>query len=304
MHLWKPLLFGVLLSAALIAPLASHYLSVAETIGYRRLARVAVASPPAWIYLGPDSWLYSWQQDSNLFEHLHMEHEMRLGFGLLTSILVLIGFWRKRKSRPFQLVILTSMVGAVAVSSQVAWMWVYYLLPGAAALRVASRVILLLLLPAGFGLAGFLEPYVGRKWKAGATHPAYWIVLLGLGVVLEQGVTTSRFDLGKSRTRVGAISARIDPDCPTFVVLPEQNRGHQDAESTPVWMVQLDAMWASLSTGVPTLNGHSAHRPKSWELHSSDLDPDEGLELWVSRWPRLSEQICQIPYSVQGTGTH
>jgi hypothetical protein len=58
--------------------------------------------------------------------------------------------------------------------------------------------------------------------------------------------------------------AAIEPGCEVFLMSPMQGYG-------PYWKYQLDAMWASMVAGVPTLNGYSGQNPKDWGLGDTDL---------------------------------
>ena len=50
---------------------------------------------------------------------------------------------------------------------------------------------------------------------------------------------------------------------------------------------QLDAMWAGLETGIPTVNGYSSHFPKDWPLLEHGLAPAADpapLQNELARW--------------------
>ena len=52
-------------------------------------------SMEAWLNLGPDSWLYrGWQP---ALGYIPMEHEQRIGMGVVTTVLFLAGLWWQRR---------------------------------------------------------------------------------------------------------------------------------------------------------------------------------------------------------------
>jgi hypothetical protein len=85
----------------LLAPLLTHYLRAAGEVGPRGLYEVGLSVPDlrAWIYLGPDSWLYGWMPDQAAMKGMALEPEKRLGLGLLTPLVCAWGL-RQGWSRP------------------------------------------------------------------------------------------------------------------------------------------------------------------------------------------------------------
>jgi hypothetical protein len=53
---------------------------------------------------------------------------------------------------------------------------------------------------------------------------------------------------------------------------------------------QTDAMWISLRTGLPTLNGFSGWAPPGWELLGA-ADPSGAARRWIAH-SGLREQVC------------
>ncbi|WP_165064802.1 hypothetical protein [Paludisphaera rhizosphaerae] len=123
-------------------------------------------------------------------------------------------------------------------------------IPGAKAIRVPSRVVLILLVPAAFGLASLVERLDRSLWGMAA-----WC--LALLCLVEQSGTTDCYSLAESRARIAVISQQIDPSMGTFYYRPE-------SEESGFVQYNLDAMWASLNTGIPTINGNSGCFPKDW----------------------------------------
>ena len=83
------------------------------------------------------------------------------------------------------------------------------------------------------------------------------IVLVGL-VALEQGQTQLRFDRLVPAARSQAIAGIIPDDCQTFFYT-----GTIDGNQS-IMRNQIDAMWAGLHAGVPTVNGYTGYPPPGW----------------------------------------
>lgn len=183
--------------------------------------------------------------------------EQALSPGLFTLALALWGFWQRRKSPlagfaaatvGFTLLLLMRWPGGATL-----WPMVERLLPGADAIRVPARAGLLLLLPVGLGVAWALESLGRYRWRRLALALA--VVL----VVAEQSQTQASYPKGAPTARAQALAAALPEGCSAFVYtalapLDRVNLGFD----------QLDAMFASLESGVPTLNGYSGYTPGGW----------------------------------------
>ena len=165
--------------------------------------------------------------------------------------------------------------------------WLSYseMIPGAVAIRAFGRVVLILLVPAALGLACLVE-FVEKRRSAIAS---WAVVLLCLA---EQGTTTETFDAAANRATIEALASRIDLGQVAFYYHPVDGR--------PFFIHHLDAMWASLSTGVPTVNGYSGHSPNSWNLFfDADVDPEADIEAALADWEQ-SQGL--LPNHVQWIG--
>ena len=157
-----------------------------------------------------------------------------------------------------------------------AWYFLFAYVPGANALLFVSRVGLMMLIPWGIGLGLFFEGLLARKQRALA-------VSLGLVCLLEQGVTTPSFDKGENRRFIAALARRVGDgrSDEAFYYSPHDS-------PWPSFKANLDAMWAGLLCGKPTLNGYSGGTPKGLRgLEDSNIiDPIDYL--WLSdeldRW--------------------
>jgi hypothetical protein len=148
-------------------------------------------------------------------------------------------------------------------------LWIKYsgIIPGAIAIRAVGRIILLLLIPAALGLASTVQWLEERRSAALA-----WIV--GLVCLAEQGVTTTTLDAAANRATIAALASRVEPGRAAFYYHPCEDR--------PTLDYHLDAMWASLDRGVPTINGYSGHSPRDWaDFFQVDFEGIPGFQLEV-----------------------
>jgi hypothetical protein len=168
-------------------------------------------------------------------------------------------------------------------------LWLTYseMIPGAVAIRAFGRVVLILLVPAALGLACLVE-FLEKKRSALAS----WTV--ALVCLAEQGTTTESFDAAANRATIEALATRIDLGQVAFYYHPLDGRSFD--------VIHLDAMWASLSTGVPTVNGYSGHSPHSWNLFfNADADPEADVAAALADWEQ-SQGL--LPNHVQWIGAN
>jgi hypothetical protein len=142
-----------------------------------------------------------------------------------------------------------------------AWTFIAAHVPGAAALYAISRIGVMLLVPWSIGLGLFLEA-LARRGRTALTLGAALVCLL------EQGVTTPSFDKGEHRRAVAELAGRVDRSDAAFFYSPHQ-------ALLPPWKYHIDAMWASLACGVPTINGYSGNKPWGWgPLSDPNIEQD------------------------------
>ena len=164
-------------------------------------------------------------------------------------------------------------------------LWLAYsgMIPGAVAIRAVGRVVLILLVPAALGLACLVEFLDRRRWAV-----ASWIVVLVC--LAEQGVTTETFDAAANRATIERLASRIDRGRIAFYYHPDDGQ--------PFHRHHLDAMWASLATGVPTINGYSGHAPRSWHrFFQADFDPEVDMKGVLAEWEQTQRTAARIESS-------
>jgi hypothetical protein len=176
-----------------------------------------------------------------------------LALGVLAAIALKRG--AKMSLTPLELtalVLATAAHLAFTQGSLILWNYVYALVPAGGVIRVPARVSLLLLIPLSLGFARFWEWFVNRAgWR--------YAVPLGVFCLLEQGISTSSFDKKDAQARIQAAAAWVERDGkPRAFFYSSQRPG------LPNWNDHVDAMWAGLAAGVPTVNGYSSSYPQLW----------------------------------------
>jgi hypothetical protein len=299
---WPALLAGTLPATAAAAWLASHYLAAQRQVGAFPADALA-GTPPVplwWLNRGPDAWLSVTRLLVRLGWLRHdpwPPEEFALGVGPLTTLLALAGLWRGRRLPLAGLALAATLTTLLLFTT----LWpgdpatgrlpesayrrlILPVVPGAGAVRVQGRVGLVLLLPLGLGLALALR----------RLRPA-WLAVCCLVCLLEQGQFAVTFDKGESRRRVAAVADQVPPRATAFFAVRVGKPTH------PSCAAQIDAMWAALETGVPTVNGYSGSRPPGWDLADNEVGSpgeEERLEEALRRWLRANgvadEEVARV----------
>lgn len=246
---------SALVALVALLPLALHGLEVARQTGWRDYDEVTsmVPRPQSWIYMGRRSLLYFWLRNAPVFLAIPAEHEQRLGLGIVCTLVAAVGLWKSR-GRPWGIVLIASAVTVVLLSTTFGgfspWRAVYAYFPGGAAIRVVSRIGLLMLIPAGLGLAAFKELFGNRRIAA---------TLLAV-CLLEQIYSMETYPKALGRSVAQTIASQIGPNCPSYYlsILPVEGSDRSD------WLHQVDAMMAQLIVNVPTVNGYSGNYPPGY----------------------------------------
>jgi hypothetical protein len=154
------------------------------------------------------------------------------------------------------------------------WLTFHDKIPGAIGLRAIGRIVLIMLLPYALGLAALIQFLNARQ------HAAWGWIVAGC-CMLEQGVTTETFDSATNRASIARVAEQVDPGREAFYYHPPERQ--------PFFRYQLDAMWASILVGLPTINGYSGYFPPSWDgFFLIDFDRDIDLRQAASEWERAN----------------
>jgi len=267
----------------LLYPLLYRYFEVARQLGFRELedVRGMVPSIFAWLHAGRENLLYGRLSQFMPAEVLMLEHEKRLSIGVITWLCALYGLLSISRFSQRSALVAASVL-CIAVSSSFAgysaWGLVYGYFPGAAAVRAPGRIVLMLLIPLSIGIAAFLSRI--------RSSPAVCAVIMAI-MVLEQISLAPHYSKPLSQRLAGeirtALSASKQP-CAAFFYIASGGR-------FPEWKYQLDAMWGSLASGVPAINGYSGNVPRGWNLRDNNIQNKtelRSLRTEAIRWCELN----------------
>jgi hypothetical protein len=283
------------LAIAALLPMVLPYVRAATATGSRSIPDVLMMlpRPVSWLAADPGNWLYGWTSRLPSIAALPFRAEHALTFGVVTLAAACAGLIVARRRRGVALVALTAIALVVLVTmwlpEQTLWLWVRSILPGAKAIRSAGRVVLLLGIPVGLGLAFVVDRLIAR-------NRAWLAALLVVVCLAEQMTTTASFDKQAFRDVVAHEAAMIPAGCRAFLLTPRLS-----AASQPDWMIQVVPMWVSMTTGVPTLNGYSGNEAPGWQLRDSAIlsDADEArlaaaLAAWTPQHNLDPASVCWI----------
>jgi hypothetical protein len=276
---WPAISVCAVISALAIAPMVRHYSQALAVVGYRSFDAAAkmLPDPQAWLDLGPRNWLYGRFWARSQFGEMPFEGEKRLGVGLVTMLTVGYGLFVERNRTGVRVLLVTS-AAVIVLTTMFAngftlWSVVFGLVPGAGAIRAVARIGLVMLLPASIGLA-FAFEHLSRLLSRAVLLP------LAAFVIVEQGQTVPSYDKKGVRAEVEQVVRRVPEGCEAFfLVVPENQK--------MAWQTHLDAMWAGIAKGVPTVNGYSSNFPPRWDLLDDQIHgPGDEIRIRESlrRW--------------------
>lgn len=116
-----------------------------------------------------------------------------------------------------------------------------------------------------------------------------WLIALAAFVIAENAIDNRYlFSVAAHDQRIAAVTeelARRTP-CPAFIIPTEQ-------DDFRAYAVQLDAMWASAETGIPTLNGWAGAAPPGWSFRGRPLLRAQALD-WARHYRPDLADVCVL----------
>jgi hypothetical protein len=184
---------------------------------------------------------------------------------------------------------------AMCLMNHELWKIVYHVIPGASAIRSMGRIGVAALLPLGICVSGCVSAGMSHLtdkygWKIIWANVLSGILFVTL--VIDGGATFQYgFSKRENAVRLGTVTEFIKlRDCKVF---------HFSSTDTP-WKTEIDAMWASIMTGVPTINGYSGNIPPGYAtigINAGTRQDLATLERWLAKHgsSRPSNEICALP---------
>jgi hypothetical protein len=288
-RLWLHVLASLLVSAVALIPLVMHYGPAQSEVGPRNYEEIGNMLPRLSSYLLPANYTFLYHaMQVKLQRGVPIAHEqvMFAGYLALVCMLVLLLSLCRRSfdcradwwKYIFAAIWLTSFVTTLWIGGSL-WSFIYRILPGGGAIRAVSRIVLLQLLPLGVAAAWaatWLEARAGRAVAA----------LLVLLVVFENsGLARYNFAVREHDARVSRIRSELaGKTCSSFFV----------SGTDEPYKIQLDAMWASLQSRIPTINGYSGNEPPRWRFRElKDVTKTE-LRMWLRRYHANRKNLCVL----------
>jgi hypothetical protein len=281
------------------------YLKVSELYEAKRsLTEIAGMLPTAGSYiLMEESWL--WRFLGGYVSAIPMRHEHQIFFGAVSIALALIGLIFgsiKRNGLAFPL-LAGALIFLIVLTLNFNGhsLWLYFAdLPLASAIRAMTRISLVLLFPIAY-LGAVAVDFIPKK----LTFVKYALIL---GVIFEfSTVRINSSTIEEWRKHKAIAMAGVPEDLPASSILffaqhPSQSIPNQE----------LDAMWAALSLGFPTLNGYSGNIPpgytreygkdcveisrrlKSYVIFSGSANPDKDYRDLIKRVVPIGFNGCDF----------
>ncbi len=274
--------------------LAIHYLSMMSQVGGRKWSDVVGMLPKfrALFLPSPEAWLHHWLFQLNYnVSGWYSEMFMFPGFAPLIIVLICLrSAWRK----PIRLAEFCALLWLVMmlVTQHDLWKTIYYVVPGAGAIRAVGRIALTATIPLGICVAGFVDAIDQKSFRS-ATLRNFTRLLVVVLVIIDNGVTPNYgYSKTESDVRVSTVVHQMaGKACDMF---------HYAAHDTP-WKVEIDAMWASMTTQIPTMNGYSGGIPSHYS--ESGMTAGMGVDIDHARkWVRAfnievaDKGICMLKF--------
>jgi hypothetical protein len=260
-------------------PLLGKYRQTVEEVGARNYHTSMLPSLSSWLVMGKTSCLYGWTPGL-VSDPLRRQPMHQNGLGLVTTSLVLIGLWHRRRDRLTQLFLaatITLFLLTLRLPGDASlWYWVHRYVPGGTALRAVGRVGIMGLFPAALGFAWWADRLTPRR--------PLMALLLCLLVAAEQVHLTTTFNKQLAQDRIAEIVTRI-PDGTTAFFLVDAGGTYRNFR-----LVHDDAEWVALAAGIPTINGRYGNVPPGWNLSRAYYTSAEEagelrtqLDGWISK---------------------
>ena len=300
------LFLGLFLALVLsLIALFYPYLKVSELYGAKRsLSDISNMLPrPRSYLLMEESWLWSFL--GGYISDTPMRHEHQIFFGAIPILLALIGLIfgsMKRNGLPYLLLaggLIFLFVLTLKIQGHSLWLYLADL-PLASAIRAMTRISLIMLFP-----IAYLSAVAVDRIPAKLTLIKYILVVVMIFEFSTVRVNSS--PIAEWREHSVASMAKVPNDLPASSIL---FFSQEPSQSIPIQ--ELDAMWASLRLGFPTLNGYSGYAPPGFKAeHGKDcteisrriraylafthaINPEKDCEELIRRVVPIGFEACEF----------
>ncbi len=285
-RLWLHAVAALTLAVVALRPLGLHYAQAQSEVGKRTFYQMRGMLPRLTSYVLPSDYTFLYRPLLWLRPRVSMAHEQVMFAGFLVlacTVLMAKSIYRKPRdySSNWWKYALLSILAITWVATlwvgESLWHLVHGLLPGGGAIRAVSRITLLQLLPMGASVAWVATKLEKRSGLLTA------MLFSALVVFENSGVSKQDFSAREQATRINDVKSQLSgKNCTTFFLT-----GIDES-----WKTHLDAMWASLETQIPTINGYSGNSPPDWPFEDPFTVQRVALEGWLKRHHMPTDGIC------------
>jgi hypothetical protein len=295
---------GVAIAGAVLGLLPAVYVygPVLDDSGGRRYADVVglLGRPHDLVNIGDGNLLWgdlNRRMQANDARSSNVEFALGLTPAMwgVVGALALLSLWAlmtRRGEMRFRL--LGAAVGTVAINALLpvnfagvsAWRVVHQVVPGAVGIRAAFRHMLIVYMLWGIMVALALRCCLSRL-----SHHPVARTLMGLTACLtmvEQVNTQNEFVFDRSNELAFVSSIPTAPaGCEAFYVTSRAG------SNEPYFVPNLDAMWISMRTGLPTINGYSGNTPRNFRAYDASApDYDAQIMEWIKSNKVSAQGVC------------
>ncbi len=216
------------------------------------------------------------------------------GYGLtpLLALAFLYSAFTCRKNKPLAALSLAAAslsLLAVRYGLHAPWRFVFHFVPGAVALRVPGRAILVSLLPISILASAALDSLAHRlPRRLALVLPA----LLAAALLAEQLNTIDQAGISRAteHSLIDAFAAQAPAACQVFFAL-DPTRADKPA--------QVDAALLARRVNVPTLNGYFSFLPPNWYLITTDPSyPNQAVNYAFQLG--FHQNLCEASFPTHG----
>lgn len=260
------LIFSIIFLTIFLFPYIKMSKILKKEVEKRSLEEVFTMLPQwkSYLYMGEENLIYGKLPITNFLKPDEAAHEHRLGLGFITLGIFIFSIFKLKREFLVKinlLIILIFFLITLYIPPKITfWKVIYDNLFSASALRSITRLVLILLLPVSFILLTFLKKI----------NPKISLFLCFL-IILEQLNKIPSYDKYFIRNEVENLKNIAEGEKLPFFYGPIFAEGY-------FWKYQLDAQWAALLSGVPTLNGYSGVYPKSWALFENIIMDEKDFQ--------------------------
>jgi len=288
-RLWVHSVVAMVAGAVSLLPLVIHYARAQAEVGPRSFSEMVGMLPRPLSYFLPAD--YTWLYRTSLLKikpTLPVSHEQVMFTGFLVLLCAVAELLvHARRQRPiaehwWQYSLLSVWIITVIATLWIdgsLWQYLYRILPGAGGIRAVARIALLQLLPLGAAAAW------AATWVQKRLGLAVVTVLAALVVLENSGTANYHFTVSEHSSRVHRIETELlAENCRTFLLV-----GAEDP-----YKIHMDALWASLETQTPTLNGFSGNIPPEWPFETPRTARLLRMRSWLGRHNANTEGLCLL----------